>query len=119
EFLLVRKGPKGANYIWIVEAKSSSPQSRNLSDFSDYITELRDKLCNAFSLVLAAALRRHPVAHSDLPKHFEQLDLRIAAFRFILVIKDHPREYLVPLRDALEASLRALVKTWALPCPAV
>ncbi|MBI5557405.1 MAG: hypothetical protein HY885_07180 [Deltaproteobacteria bacterium] len=120
EFLLLRAESGRPPVIWVVEAKSSTPRHVTQPDFDGFIAEIRDKLVNAFSLGLASCLKRHPAASEELPEPFGALDLSKVGVRFVLVINGHQEGWLPPIKDALEKSLRAAVKTWALsPTPVV
>lgn len=110
EFLLLRSNTKPI--IWIVEAKSSSPQ-RGTEEFNAFIQAICEKFINALTLYLATYLKRH--ACSELPDPFQAIDLGKAEFTFILVMKKHPEEALAPLKDVLNFALKPTAKTWNLP----
>jgi hypothetical protein len=112
EFLLIRDRIKPK--VWIVEAKSSSPQPQNKQDFDEFIEEIRDKLNNALSLGIATCLHRH-ATYTELPSSFQKIDLKKAEFYLILVIKGHQEQWLPPLKDALNKALIPTVKKWNLP----
>lgn len=127
EFLLLRKNGNTASSIWVVEAKSSSPQqlseakpeSKFKSAFDEFIEDIRVKLTNAFLLIVAARLDRHPKAQEELPEPFKALDLVQTDFKFVLVIRAHREEWLPPLQDALKLAFRPVIKTWGLPATSV
>jgi hypothetical protein len=50
---------------------------------------------------------------NDLPVLFQNLNLSIIDFRFILVVKGHKEEWLIPIQEALHQKLLATAKTWA------
>ena len=112
EFLLLHADSDRPAMLWVVEAKSSSPQPKNEPDFSQFIMEVRGKWINALSLVLASRLGRHRQAGTDLPGSFKTFDLSRFDVRFVLVINGHREDWLPPIRDALQKSLRPLVRTW-------
>lgn len=113
EFLWI-KSEGQRRRVWIVEAKSSSPQPGNKQPFDKFIGELRDKLVNGLSLGMAAILGRHPKTEDELPLAFKELELRSAEFLLLVVINGHADEWLPPLDDALNDALRTTIKTWAL-----
>ena len=119
EFMLLRSKSKEAADIWIVEAKSSSPMPSNLEDFETFITDILDKLSNAFMLGIAMCLKRHPTFRAELPSFLREVDLSNAKFKLVLMINGHREEWLPPLQDALSLALKPLLKLWALPCNAV
>lgn len=109
EFLLLRQQKDKAPVVWVVQAKSSCPR-----ELTSYIDGIRTKLTNAFLLCLAACLKRHAQAHTELPEPFKALDIQSAGFRFVLVIKGAPEIHLPDLQSALALALKPVVKTWAL-----
>ncbi len=123
EFLLLHQKAGQHPVVWVIEAKSSSPNPVNPVDFPQYIDDIRCKLTNAFLLCIAARLNRHnapadaPV--NELPTPFQALDLQQTGFRFVLVINGHKEEWLPPVHEALSLALKPVVKTWALPPTAV
>ncbi len=117
EFLLLRTDHRKKQVIWIIEAKSSSPNPYNLDSrekFPAYIDEIREKLLNAFSLTLAACLHRHDDVDTEFPEFYKNIDLSSIDFKFILVVNNHKAEWLPPLNDALKKALHATVKSWGL-----
>jgi hypothetical protein len=114
EFLLLRMEENTPPFIWIVEAKKSSPHPNTQHDFKEFIGEIRDKLTNALSVGVASILNRHPSAVADLPDVFKNLDLATAGFRLVLILNGHQKDWLPPLQEALRRALNATAKTWAL-----
>ena len=113
EFLLLRIENERPPVIFVVEAKSSTPQPKTQPDFEDFINDVREKLVNAFSLGWAACLKRHREADTELPDPFKTLDLSQAQVRFVLVIKGHHESRLPPIQDAMAIALRSTVRTWS------
>jgi len=115
EFALLRhsRGADRPPAVWLVEAKSSSPQPETQPNFEQFIDEIRQKLINALHLVLAATLHRHPEAAGDLPAGFAALTLR-EDFKLVLVIKGHPQAWLEPLQNAMRQAFKSLIKTMGL-----
>ncbi|ALQ61458.1 hypothetical protein G9455_00615 [Aeromonas hydrophila] len=114
EFLLLKDQQQGTA-VWVVEAKSSSPQPETQPNFTEFINEICTKLTNGFLLTVAACLQRHPETGDELPNGFTTLDLQASSFRFVLVINRHKQEWLPPLQNALEKALKPTVKIWGLP----
>jgi hypothetical protein len=111
EFLLLRSR-KRSQQLWIVEAKLTAPNleksvpnsDKQPNDFDKFIKEVHEKLSNALSLWLALYLKRHP--NENLPQVFQELHLANVEFRLILVVKKHQEDWLPPLQDALQKSLK-------------
>lgn len=114
EFLLLHHDNDKTPTIWIVEAKSSTPRPETQPNFDKFITEIHEKLVNAFFLGIASCLKRHPQAEKELPEPFKSLNFSEIEVRFVLIINGHQENWLPPIQDALKKLLRATVKTWAL-----
>lgn len=115
EFLLYRDTDKHSQpAVWIIEAKSSSPQPRNQSEFDNFIQEIKEKFFNTLFLYVSIKLQRHTITN-ELPTMFEGLDIKETNFRFILVIKGHQEGWLPPLQDELRKTLKPILKIWNLP----
>lgn len=99
--------------VWIVEAKSSSPQ-KNAENWAAFSTEIQTKFVNGLSLTVASCLKRHPMAARELPTLFQTLDLSKVQFKLVLVIRGHKPEWLPPLQDAIQRTCSALIKTWGI-----
>lgn len=110
EFLLLRQRAGKPPTVWVVEAKSSCPR-----ELDSYINEIRTKLTNGFMLAVAICLDRHAQAKEALPQALKELDVKIANFRFVLVVKGVPEYHLAVLESTLALALKPVVKTWALP----
>lgn len=119
EFLLLRNNNKKPPSLLVVEAKQSTPHPETQPNFDIFIEEIRQKMTNALSLYLAVRLERHKDAKPELPDPFHNLELAKAAFHFVLVVKDHKKEWLTPLKDKLLKALYPMLKIWALPPEAV
>jgi hypothetical protein len=105
--------------LWIVEAKSSTPRPEPEERFAEFIGEIRDKLLNAWTMVVAARVGRPGAATSELPPAVAALDLTTIEPRFILVIRGHRADWLPPLQSALTLAMHATAKTWGISAPAV
>jgi hypothetical protein len=67
EFLLLRTQVNDPPFVWIVEAKQSSPRPESQPNFNEFISEIRDKLTNALSVGVASILERHPKPMRSCP----------------------------------------------------
>lgn len=120
EFLLLKEGQVNRPpQVWIVEAKSSTPNPDSplpdaAESFSGFIAEIHDKLLNALTLGVSACIGRHPQTRELLPQAFVELPLDRTEFRLVLVINGHRKEWLQPLKDALDKALRVTTRTWSL-----
>lgn len=102
EFILLSK----ENELSFIEAKSSSPKpvKDNIIRFNEFINEISDKFIHSFNLYYSAILQRCKECE-ELNPSFMNLDNSQINFKFILVIKGHRTEWLMPLSDALKESI--------------
>ena len=120
EFLLIKNVQDDEPpQVWIIEAKSSSPNPNSLlpdgaENFLGFIAEIRDKMLNTLTLGVTACIGRHANAGQALPQAFTDLPLGRTVFRLVLVINGHKEKWLPPLQDALVKELRVTSKTWNL-----
>ena len=114
EFILSHPTEKSPYMLWVVEAKSSSPRPVTQPAFDDFIHDVGEKFTNSMHLFLSGLLGRNPQMQDEIPQGMNHLTAASADFRFILVIKGHQPDWLLPLEDALKRHLEALIKTWKL-----
>ncbi|MBF0371463.1 MAG: hypothetical protein HQL52_18640 [Magnetococcales bacterium] len=107
EFLLLRD-----SQIWIIEAKSSSPNPNNpasresLTSFAD---DIGQKMHNAILMFLGLHLGWHGPFGKEMPTTFHNLDLKKTQFKLILIIKGHKKEWLPPINDACRTALSKIM----------
>lgn len=118
EFLWIVKRRRKAK-IYVVEAKSSSPRPENKENFQEFVSEIREKLVNALVLFLGLRLGRHEGAGDEIPENLRDADLATIGFTFVLVVRNHREEWLVPLQDALNVQLNSTARTFGLQSPYV
>jgi len=92
--------------IWLVEAKTSSPNPGNHIDFSEYMSEIEQKFDNSLCLFLAILLQRYP--NNELSEKLKHINLTNIQFKFIFVVKNHKTEWLMPLKDSLQQKMTPL-----------
>lgn len=109
DFLLLKNRGKE---LWLIEAKSSSPQFSSKPRFDQYIEEIQQKMVNALSLTWAVILKRHGAVENHLPANFAKFKLSTGDVKFILIINGHSLIWLPSLQDALKVVLNATIKTW-------
>ncbi len=114
EFVLHRTTEDNKPSYWILEAKSSSPNPSNNKKFSEYITNITEKMDNALLLLFALMLKRHPEHSSQLPPSFAAKHIPSCSIRFVLVLPDHPKRALEPIQLALNKALDNTLKIWNL-----
>lgn len=102
---------KEKSRIISLEAKTTAPnpnsgQVENPKEiFEKYISDIREKFENSLDLYVNMALKH------NVPKDFKNIDYKKIEIVFILVIKNHKKEWLKDVKDALEMSVRSVHRT--------
>lgn len=105
------------SYLWIIEAKSSSPRPDNKENFDNFIEEIHEKFANTFLIFNAAKIGRHDA--SEFPSSFKNINIKEVQYKFFLVIRGHKEEWLYPLQDAMQLVMYRLVKACNIARPAI
>lgn len=102
EFIFLENG----NELNFVEAKSSSPRptKQNVIRFNEFIDEISDKFVHSFNLFYSAILKRNK-DYEEMNDNFFELDNSQTKLKFVLVIRGHEIEWLLPISDALKKKL--------------
>ncbi len=114
EFVRHRTTKENHPSYWILEAKSSSPNPTNNEKFPQYITNIAEKMDNAFSLLFALMLKRHPGHRHLLPPSFTSEHIPSCSIRFVLVLPVDETHALEPIKRALSKTLNNTLKIWNL-----
>lgn len=101
------------NKLQFIEAKSSSPKPvpDNLVRFEEFIDEISQKFLHSLNLYYTGVLGRHGSAN-DLPDPMKKINHQQVSIKFILVIKNHQDEWLLPIKDALERKMSSISSIW-------
>jgi hypothetical protein len=104
---------KNENELNFIEAKSSSPRptKENYIRFNEFINEISDKFIHSFNLFYSAILKRNK-DYEELSSNFFELDNSRVKLKFILVIRGHEIEWLLPISDALKKKLSYQNTIW-------
>ncbi|PRR85862.1 hypothetical protein [Clostridium luticellarii] len=104
---------KNENELDFIEAKSSSsrPTKENYIRFNEFIDEISDKFIHSFNLFYSAILKRNK-DYGELSSNFFELDNSRVKLKFILVIRGHEIEWLLPISDALKKKLSYQNTIW-------
>lgn len=102
EFIFLRN----ENELDFIEAKSSSPRptKQNVLRFNEFVDEISDKFIHSFNMFYSAILKRNE-DYGELSSNFFELDNSRVKLKFILVIRGHEIEWLLPISDALKKKL--------------
>lgn len=108
EFILNRK----ENLLEFIEAKSSSPRptKENNERFETFMDDIADKFIHSFNLYYSAIHGRYETEEINQP--FFEIELHKVRYRFILIIKGHRIEWLLPLQEALHRKLQYHISIW-------
>lgn len=102
EFVLNRK----ENLLEFIEAKSSSPRptKENSERFETFLNDIADKFIHSFNLYYSALYGRYP--SEEIAQSLLEIEPHKVNYRFILIIKGHRIEWLLPLQEALHRKLQ-------------
>lgn len=95
--------------ILFVEAKSSTPNPENKSDYAAFISDICDKFSHSFHLFSSMYMERQK---ETLTGTFAELDYKTVQFVLVLVVNGHREEWLPPLKEELERNLRYHRRIW-------
>ena len=104
--------------IWIIEAKTGTPQPAKEEDYNNFINEIKDKFYDSLSLFLALFFKRH---QEEMPVNFHQVNLAEIKFKLVLIITSptYKEEWLEPIKCSLHSTLTPLInkmaKIWSFP----
>lgn len=107
EFILIRD-----NNLFLIEAKSSTPNPCSRERLDDFITELEEKFVNALCILMSIKSGR--MSSNELPQGFIDMNIETIDLRFMLVINGHKPEWLAPLKDKFEQKLLRWKKVFAM-----
>ena len=102
---------KNKSKIFLVEAKTSAPHHAGSSpdDFKKFIDEIVQKAIDSFSLLFSViTLRRQAALGNVLAK----ADYSRTKFCLVLIIKNHEKEWLANVQNALSEQLRHFYTAW-------
>ena len=95
--------------LCFVEAKQSSPQTVNEERFNEFIGEITDKFTHSFELWMSIVSKRRK---AEISPKIGSPKIEGLKFKFILVIKGHKEEWLVPITRAMRKAMMPYIKIW-------
>lgn len=108
EFILL----KGEHGFWFIEAKSSSPKSETSWErYQEFIGEITEKFIHSFNMFCAWRLGRLG-DNGEIGADLAAVPCETADFVFILVIRGHKKEWLLPLQEELKQKLQYHNSIW-------
>lgn len=96
------------NYFYFIEAKSGGPNPKG-ERFEDYVNNIADKFIHSFNLWLTLFFERRC---DTISLRMIDIDMRKSIFLFVLVIKDHNKEWLPAIKAAIDRRMCAEIKIW-------
>lgn len=108
EFILLR----GADKLFFVEAKSSSPKAEtSLERYQEFVKEITEKFVHSFHMFCAWYTGRVS-DEGEIGANLKTVTYDEAKFVFVLVIRGHKKEWLLPLQEELNQKLRYHNSIW-------
>ena len=107
----------GGYMVSMVEAKTSAPNPEGFepTNFPVYIKDIIEKFQNSIALMNVAAIKRRKDIYDILPITMQSFQWAKAQYKLYLVIKNHRKEWLSPVSDALKKEMKPLLKCWGIP----
>jgi len=94
----------------LVEAKTSISNPESAEDFRNNMQQIEKKFTDSYQLFLTCHLgRRSKRSMGDQILH---LDMASTQVRFMLVIKNHKKEWLIHINETLNRNMRKTLKMW-------
>lgn len=110
EFVMLRD-----SCLYYIEAKSSSPNPKNSDSsqkFQEFIKEISEKFSHSFDLLLALLTQRMRDDIQEVPHLFRTIDIATVSITFVLIIRDHEKQWLLPVSEKLKSVLKQKRTTW-------
>jgi hypothetical protein len=99
--------------VAFIEAKASSPNSKNKDKFNEFITEIKQKFEDSLQLFTEMKTKVYgDEAYQRLPPGLQHASDDKNRYKIYLIIHGHKEEWLIGLLDALREALRDVVKKW-------
>jgi hypothetical protein len=102
--------------IYFIEAKSSAPKPNKedikKDNFDTFINEIAEKIEHSLDIFFAVLVKRIEDTGKEFPSSFQKIDYSSIEVAALLVINNHKKEWLSPIKDALTRKLKRIMKTW-------
>ena len=110
EFVALRSSSK----LFFVEGKCSSPKpdSDHQQLLDDYLDPIVEKFWHSFQRYLSIKFRINVDSEGEFPSSLFAQELPNMKIVFLLVIKGHKKEWLMPILDSLHKKLIVQKKIW-------
>ena len=112
EYIRARKIEDDRHVLTWIEAKTTFPDPQTERNFAGEINAIAVKFARSLEMFAAVMMNKLPDNESEFEK-FRQIYEK-AQFRMILVIKEHQKEWLWAVTDALHQRLKPHWKIWNL-----
>jgi gluconate kinase len=104
-FICLQKRKAGSSLLFI-EAKNSAPmQSQKLAE---YLQQIHDKFCHSLFLYIGLLFNRHKEIRENLPDTMHHKNNLKKKIQCVLVVRQHKKEWLQPLQEALRKKIKPL-----------
>ena len=98
--------------VYLIEAKSSSPQPQNAELFKTFVGEIAQKFTDSYTYYSAAHQRRQQT--EVVAQNLQSIPLARQNYEFCLIINGHQREWLPPVLDQLKITMKKALKLWGI-----
>lgn len=100
--------------VLFIEAKTSFAKPGNKEGFSEGIQEIVEKFRNSILVYAGILVDRPYMEREELPSELTLVAVRRVPMKCYLLIKNHEKEWLPPVDEALNQALLSVRKTFAI-----
>ncbi len=95
--------------LLLIEAKTSAPK-----DIRQFVQEIKKKFADSMLIYMLSWANRENTQANNLPPLLKTPDALQRKIRFVLIIKNYEKEWLVSLQNSLSRECRSLEKLFSL-----
>ena len=96
--------------VYLIEAKSSSPQPQNADSFLTFAEDIAQKFTDSYTYYCAAHQKRQQP--DFVPQGLQSTPLARQDYEFYLIINGHKKEWLPSVLDQLKMTMKKALKLW-------
>lgn len=96
--------------VYLIEAKSSSPQPQNADSFLTFAEDIAQKFTDSYTYYCAAHQKRQQP--DFVPQSLQSMPLARQDYEFYLIINGHKKEWLPSVLDQLKMTMKKALKLW-------
>lgn len=111
DFMWLQKTKKGQRLL-LIEAKNSAPFQED--PLVTYLQEIHDKFCHSLLVYIPALFGRHSRKLENLTGAMNRRDILKKRIMLVLVVRQHKKEWLPLLQEALRKKTRGLKNAFSI-----